>query len=64
MGAALELMAIENRTNPKLEAEYMKQDVRVRSMVDERQAQDAPMVRDVGWGGSNRRGQRRWGSEP
>jgi hypothetical protein len=57
MGAALELMAIENRTNPKLEAEYARQDERVRSMVEERQAQDAPMVRDV----SASRGAR-WGS--
>lgn len=47
MGAAIELMAIENRTNPTLANEYAKQEERVRSMVEERQAQDAPKVRDV-----------------
>ena len=47
MGAAIELLAVENRSNGKLETLYALQEERVRAMVEERQAQDAPKVRDV-----------------
>jgi len=55
MGAAIEMLAIENRRNPILEGQYLAQKERVRSMVEERQGQDAPMVRDVGWGAPRER---------
>jgi hypothetical protein len=47
MGAACELLAVENRSNPSLEAKYLVQDERVRAMAEERQAQDAVQVRDA-----------------
>ncbi len=55
MGVAIELLAIEKRSNPELAQLYLQQEARVRSMAEERQAQDAPMIRDVGWGGINDR---------
>ncbi len=47
MGAAIEFLAIENRSNAALEREYARLEERVLSMIEERQAQDAPKVRDV-----------------
>jgi hypothetical protein len=49
VGAAIEILAIENRTNAALEREYERQSERILSMIEERQAQDAPRIRDAEW---------------
>lgn len=47
MGAAVEMLAIENRSNGSLEAKYEAQKERVLAMIEARQGQDAPRIRDV-----------------
>lgn len=47
VGAAIEILAIENRTNAALEREYERQSERILSMIEERQAQDPPRIRDA-----------------
>lgn len=47
MGAALDALLTEGRTNSALEARYAEQADRVRALIEERQGQDAPKIRDV-----------------